>query len=82
MIAIDHVVYTPGDALSMVPIDVMTSDIAKKAGQVRFCPLLVATHAAKNLSAGPRSSITFTTGVVAERPLPEWPLVSAYATAM
>ena len=82
MIAIDHVVYTAGDALSMVPIDVMTNDIAKKAVQVRFCLLLVATHAAKNLSAGPRSSITFTAGVVAERPLAGWPLVSAYATAM
>lgn len=80
---LEHIVFTAGDSLAMVPIHDMSQELAQTAGQLRFfAPLLVAKHAAQYLSDGPRSSIVFTAGIVSERPIPGWPLVSAYAAAM
>lgn len=80
---VDHVVYTAGDGLAMVPIQDLTMEKMQQAGQVRFfSPFLVAKHAASYLTPGPRSSITFAGGSVADRPIPGWSLVNSFATAL
>lgn len=80
---IDHVVLTAGDGLSVVPLEHVTIPIMRKAAQVRlFAAILVAKHAVKYLTPAPKSSITFTGGELAERPLPDWTLISGFAAAM
>lgn len=75
--------FTASDALPIVPLRDMTVDAIQKAGQIRFtAALLVAKHAADYLVGGSSSSITFTGGVLAERPMPNWSLVTAYSTAI
>lgn len=49
-------------------------------GNVRFfSPLLLAKHLPTYLNAGPQSSLTLTTGGVAEKPIPNWSAVASYA---
>lgn len=80
---LDHVVYTAGDALAMIPVSDFTAEKILQAGQTRFvAPLLVGKYAAKYLSPGPKSSITFTSGSVAERPIPGWTVVGGFAAGM
>jgi NAD(P)-dependent dehydrogenase (short-subunit alcohol dehydrogenase family) len=55
----------------------------KRAGLVRFfAPLFIGKYAPKYLSAGPKSSITITTGAVSERPIENWTVVNSYATGL
>jgi NAD(P)-dependent dehydrogenase (short-subunit alcohol dehydrogenase family) len=50
------------------------------AGNVRFfSPLLLAKHLSTYLQPGPKSSLTLTTGGVAEKPIPNWSAVASYA---
>ncbi|KAF4624237.1 hypothetical protein G7Y89_g13933 [Cudoniella acicularis] len=59
----------------------MTSILA--AGQIRFfAPLIVAKIGLKYLSPGPTSSITLTTGAVADRPNKNWSVVAGYAAGL
>ena len=80
---LDHVVYTAGDQLAMMPLGDATLEKMVQAGMVRFfAPLLVAKHAPKYLSGGPKSSITLTTGAVSERPMPDWSVIGSFATGL
>lgn len=80
---VDHIVYTAGDPLAMVPIQEVTIEKIIAAGQIRFfAPLLVAKVGSRYLSPGPEASITLTTGSVAERPRPNWTIVAAYASGL
>jgi len=80
---LDHIIFTAGDKLAAMPIEDVTVEAITSAGTLRFyAPLLVAKHAAKLLSAGPGSSITLTTGSVAERPIPGWSVVNGFATGL
>ena len=80
---LDHVVYTAGDALAMQKLDDVTVESIKIAGMVRFfAQLLVAKHAVKHLNPGPKSSITLTTGSVAERPFEGWTVVGSLAAGI
>ena len=80
---LDHIVFTAGEKLAVMPIEDATLENIQKAGMVRFfAPLLVAKHAKKYLNAGPASSITLTTGAVSEKPLPHWSVVASYATGL
>ena len=80
---LDHVIYTAGDALASMSIEDVDLEKIKKAGMVRFFgPLLVGKIAPKYLSKGPESSIIFTTGAVAERPIPNWTVINSYATGL
>ena len=80
---LDHVIFTAGDPLAIKPIHAIDFKYIKQAGMVRFfAPLLIAKHAAKHLSPGPASSITLTTGAVAEHPLPNWSVVGSYASGL
>jgi len=80
---LDHVVYTAGDPLAMMPLEDVSMEKMVKAGMVRFfAPLLVGKYAPKYLSGGPKSSITLTTGSVSERPRPSWSVIGSFATGL
>lgn len=80
---LDHVVCTAGDGLAIVPVQDLTIEGMQKAGQVRFfAPLLIAKHAVSYLAGGSSSSITYTGGALAEKPIPGWVLVTAFAAGM
>jgi len=81
--SLDHIVYTAGDALAMMPIAEVTMEKLKQAGMVRyFGPVMVGKHAPKYLKEGPASSIILTTGSVSQKPRPNWSAVGGYATAL
>lgn len=80
---LNHVIYTAGDSLKVMPLEDATVETVQQAGMVRFFgPLIVAKHAARILPKSPASSITLTTGVVSERPMPNWAVVGSFATAL
>ncbi|EHY55375.1 hypothetical protein HRR83_008820 [Exophiala dermatitidis] len=81
---LDHIVFTAGDALVPLPLDQVTVDTAKQTGMVRFFgAIMVAKHGAPLLNPGPASSITFTTGATAEKPMgPGWAVMSGYASGL
>ena len=80
---LDHIVFTAGEKLAVMPIEHVTLDNIQKAGTVRFfAPLLVAKYAKKYLNAGPASSITLTTGAVSEKPQRNWSVVASFATGL
>lgn len=80
---LDHIVFTAGDKLSTMPLPECTLEKIQQAGQVRFfAPLLVAKVGSRYLSPGPQSSITLTTGGVAEHPVKDWSIIAAYASGL
>ncbi|KIY02506.1 uncharacterized protein Z520_00971 [Fonsecaea multimorphosa CBS 102226] len=80
---LDHVVFTAGDPLAAKPFGEVDFAFMKQAGMVRFfAPFFVAKEAVPYLTAGPASSITLTTGSVSEKPLPNWAVVSSYASGL
>jgi NAD(P)-dependent dehydrogenase (short-subunit alcohol dehydrogenase family) len=80
---VDHIVFTAGNPLAMVPLQEATLEKIQAAGQVRFfAPLLVAKIGSKYLGSGPECSIIITTGSVAEKPLPNWSIIAAYASGL
>lgn len=80
---VNHVVYTAGDSLAIKPLAEWEYHDVISAGDVRFfAPLFVAKHAAKYLPKSQTSSITFTNGTIAFKPLPDWAVVASFATAL
>jgi NAD(P)-dependent dehydrogenase (short-subunit alcohol dehydrogenase family) len=69
--------------LATIPIQDATYENIVRAGQVRFiAPLLVAKIGSRYLKQVPESSIIFTAGVVAEKPMPGWSVVASYAAGL
>jgi len=80
---VDHIVFTAGDSLSMVPLKDSTLESIQKAGHVRFfAPLLVAKVGSRYLSEGPQASITLTTGSTSEKPMQGWSVVTGFAAGL
>lgn len=80
---LDHVVFTAGDGLATMPLCSISLAAIQAAGMVRFvAPLLIARYAAPHMAAGPASSITLTTGSVAEKPMRDWAVVASYAAGL
>jgi len=76
-------VFTAGDRLATTPIQDVTYENIVRAGQVRFiAPLLVAKIGSRYLNQVPESSIIFTAGVVAEKPMPGWSVVASYSAGL
>jgi len=76
-------VYTAGDRLATTSLQKSTLESITKAGHIRFfAPLLVAKVGSRYLSTGPEASIVFTTGSVAENPIPNWSVVASYAAGL
>lgn len=77
---VDHIVHTAGDPLATCKLSDITVEKIQKAGEVRFISaLIVAKYAAQYLKGGPESSLTLTSGAVAERPHDNWSIVASYA---
>ncbi|GME47519.1 short-chain dehydrogenase [Neofusicoccum parvum] len=80
---LDHIVFTAGDALAIVPLDNINLEAIHKAGHIRFAiPLLLAKLAPHYLKPGHQSSLTLTTGMGGEKPFPNWSLVAGYLTGL
>ncbi|KAF4547387.1 ER membrane protein complex subunit 1-like protein [Elsinoe fawcettii] len=80
---LDHIVWTAGDALAVMPLSELSVEKVTQAGMVRFFgPVMMGKHAANYLNPGPGSSITLTTGSVSERPIPGWAAPAGFATAL
>ncbi len=80
---IDHIIFTAGESLKVVPIQEATYESIISAGQVRFfAPLLVAKVGSRYLNAGPQSSIVLTTGSVGQRPMPNWSILAGYTSGL
>lgn len=78
--AVDHIIYTAADKIAIIPVQDITRDKIISAGQLRFiAPMLVAKIGSRYLSPDPESSITMTTGIVWERPIPDWTIAAGYA---
>jgi NAD(P)-dependent dehydrogenase (short-subunit alcohol dehydrogenase family) len=80
---LDHIVYTSGDALQIVPLSEYTIENMYAAGTVRFFgPLLLGKLAPAFMNPGPTSSITFTGGTNSDKPNKGWVVVAAYGAGM
>ncbi|KAF5013930.1 hypothetical protein FDECE_105 [Fusarium decemcellulare] len=80
---LDHIVYTAGNAIMPTPIADATLEAMRAAATVRYtAPVFVAKHAPKFLRQSASSSITLTTGVVSEKPIPGWSVTAGPRTAV
>ncbi|KAK0628257.1 hypothetical protein B0T17DRAFT_504953 [Bombardia bombarda] len=76
---INHVVYTAADALSLGSLDGVSVDMVHAASHMRMVvPIVVAKTAARYLPGSHTSSITLTSGTVAERPTKGWAVVAYF----
>lgn len=79
--AIDHLVFTAGEPLSLMTVDGLDLDKARGFFELRFFGALSAVRAAvPHLNAG--GSIVLTTGTAAQRPGPGWALAASICGAM
>jgi NAD(P)-dependent dehydrogenase (short-subunit alcohol dehydrogenase family) len=77
---LDHVIFTAGDALSVIKVGELSMQNILKAGQIRFfAPLLLAKFLPTYLVNSRKSSYTITTGSISEKPIPNWSVVASYA---
>ncbi|KAJ3544282.1 hypothetical protein NM208_g3139 [Fusarium decemcellulare] len=72
-----------GNAIIPTPIADATLEAMRAAATVRYtAPVLIAKHAPKFLRQAASSSITLTTGVVSEKPIPGWSVTAGPRTAV
>jgi NAD(P)-dependent dehydrogenase (short-subunit alcohol dehydrogenase family) len=77
----DHIAYTAGEPLSLVPLTELTSDIARSFFETRFLGAIAVVRAvAPVLRVG--GSITLTSGTAADRPGAGWALGASVCGAM
>jgi NAD(P)-dependent dehydrogenase (short-subunit alcohol dehydrogenase family) len=77
----DHLVYTAGEALTLMPVDTLDIDQALAFFQLRFFSVLTAVRtAAPRLNTG--GSITLTTGIAKDRPGPGWAVAASICGAV
>lgn len=78
-----HVTFTAGDAVKIRPIAEASVEYMQNACVVRFlAPMVLAKVAPPYLSPGPDSSITFTGGGNAAKPIPGWGILAAYGAGL
>ncbi|KAJ9348767.1 dehydrogenase with different specificitie [Paecilomyces variotii] len=78
---IDHIIFTAGDTLKVVPLNDSTPASILKSGTVRFlAPLIIGKLAAKYMRISNRSSITLTSGSMTRRPEADWTVLAAFAS--
>jgi len=74
----EHIVFTAGDSLAMMPLSELELPKMIKAGQIRFfAPLLLAKHLPKSTV-----SYTLTTGSVSFKPIKNWSTVAGYGSGL
>lgn len=80
---VDHVVFTAADSLSIGGLQDVTAEAIHKASHMRLVvPLLVGKVAARHLPKSRESSLTLTTGSVADKPIPDWSLIAFLAAGL
>ncbi|MCJ1426009.1 hypothetical protein MMC29_003911, partial [Sticta canariensis] len=80
---LSHVAFTAGDAITISPIAEASVDYMRNSSVVRFiAPMVLAKIAPPYLCPGPGSSITFTGGVNAAKPIPGWGILAAYGAGV
>jgi len=80
---IDHIVFTAGDALRIIPIAEVTVESIQQIGTVRFMEsLMLSKLAPKYMSLGPKSSITLTGGSNSHRPIKGWSVIAAWGSGL
>jgi NAD(P)-dependent dehydrogenase (short-subunit alcohol dehydrogenase family) len=77
----DHLVYTAGDQLSLMPVADFEIDRAREFFGLRYLGALAAVRAAVPLLR-PGGSITLTTGTAGDRPSPGWAVASSVCGAV
>ena len=77
----DHLAYTAGEPLELVPVSELTADVARSFFQTRFLGAIAIVRAvAPALRTG--GSITLTSGTAADRPGAGWALAASVCGAM
>lgn len=80
---LDHVVYTAGESIPPTPIaDASISKIRSAMTTRYIAPLVLAKHLPPHLTSSPDSSITLTTGIVTEKPIPGWSVLAGGRSAV
>lgn len=80
---LDHLVFTAGGPMEHRTTSDIDLDFIHRCGQVRFAaPLLIGKLAPRFFKSHWKSSITFTSGKVAEKPLPLYTVFAAYAAGL
>ncbi len=80
---IDHIVYTAGEYIPPTPVEEATLEKIRSAATVRYtAALMLAKHAPKYLRRSHTSSMTFTTGIVTEKPIPGWSVIAGARSAV
>jgi NAD(P)-dependent dehydrogenase (short-subunit alcohol dehydrogenase family) len=78
---IDHLVYTAGESLVLMPLSELDIEVARNFFQIRyFGTLSVVAAAAPHIR--PSGSITLTTGVASVRPHPGWSIGASVCGAV
>ncbi|RFU30908.1 hypothetical protein B7463_g5411, partial [Scytalidium lignicola] len=81
--ALDHIIFTAGDALAIKSVKEIDINFIREAGQVRFvAPLLVGKLAPRFVKNHYKSSLILTTGSISEKPAVNWSVVSSYLTGL
>lgn len=80
---VDHVVYTAADGLTIRGLQDLTPDVIRRASHMRqVVPMIVAKVAARRLPQSPESSLTLTTGGIADHPRAGWSLMAYVANGI
>ncbi|RYP74221.1 hypothetical protein DL771_003154 [Monosporascus sp. 5C6A] len=79
---LDHIVYTAGRAQGKPVSDLDLDSSIEMARLPLFLPLLIAKLGPMFLKPGYTSSIIFTSGQVAEKPLPGYSVLASFASAL
>jgi NAD(P)-dependent dehydrogenase (short-subunit alcohol dehydrogenase family) len=79
--AIDHLVFTAGESMTLMPLDTLDLDKAKEFFALRYFGALGSVHiAAPHLRPG--GSITLTAGTAKDRPGPGWSVAASICGAI
>lgn len=82
-VKLDHVVYTAGESIPPTPLAEASISKIRSAMTTRYiAPLILAKHLPPHLTSSPDSSITLTTGVVTEKPIPGWSVIAGGRSAV
>jgi NAD(P)-dependent dehydrogenase (short-subunit alcohol dehydrogenase family) len=80
---VNHIVFTAADSLTLGGLQDLTVGQIQKASHMRLVvPVLLGKVAARRLPKSRGSSLTLTTGGIADRPAPGWSLVAYLAAGL
>ncbi|KAK0638602.1 hypothetical protein B0T16DRAFT_338828 [Cercophora newfieldiana] len=80
---LNHIVYTAGDAIKIVPLAETTPETIVRSSQVRFhAAVILAKLVPKYVPLSPDSSLTLTGGTNTDRPFPGWSMPAAVGAAV